>query len=63
MAAKPKTYRYVDQGGEHDVTRTEILKTYYPWWKKQMRKVDKHDQISPRNCVEDWIVVHWAWEI
>lgn len=57
------TYKYQDQEGEHLVTRDEIIKTYYPWWCEQMRKVGKEAYISEENCVDDWLVVHWAWDV
>lgn len=62
MEVEPR-YRYQDQGGEYEVTRSEILKEYFPWWIEQMRKAGKADLISEDRCVEDFCVVHWAWKI
>lgn len=58
-----KVYCYNDLDGEHKLTELEILKAYYPYWQRKMRKVDKQEQINPRACIEDWVVVHWAWEV
>ena len=58
---------YVEPGDDwqpvkHVMTEVDILATYYPYWCEQMRKVHKEDQISEQNCIDDWVVVHWAWE-
>lgn len=57
-----RIFKYQDQDGEHTITDEEILDSYYPYWKEQMRKVDKENQISPELCIEDFIVIHWAHE-
>ena len=57
------SYRYQDQGGEHVITRSQILEEYFPWWAAQMRKACKADQISEDACVDDFVVVHWAWKV
>ena len=62
-----RRWRYQEPGDDGEptlvtVTEGEIRRLYYPYWKKQMRKVGKQDQISFENCIEDWIVVHWAEE-
>jgi hypothetical protein len=56
------TWTFLDQAGKHRVSEEEILRTYYPWWQEQMRQVGKADQISEASCIEDWVVVHWAWQ-
>lgn len=40
----------------------QILQSYFHYWYGQMRKVEKLDEVSIENCIEDWIVGHWAWE-
>lgn len=45
------------------VTEDEIRRLYYPYWARQMWRVGKQDQISFEACLEDWLTVHWAWEI
>ncbi len=56
-------YKYQDPSGEYIITREEILKQYYTWWCEQMRKVNKESEISEEACIQDFIIVHWAWEI
>ena len=36
---------------------------YYPYWKRKMREAGKHELISLENCIEDWVIVNWAWKI
>lgn len=60
-----KTWYYLEPGDngvpiERAVTEAEILKTYFPWWSRQMLKVGKKDQISEQSCIDDWVVVYWA---
>ena len=43
-------------------TREEILLEYYPYWSERMKKNGKADMISEDLCIDDWIVVNWAWE-
>lgn len=53
---------YQDQGGVHTISDEEILASYYPHWQEQMRKVGKEHLISPEACIEDFVVVHWAYK-
>ena len=39
----------------------EILDEYYEYWVSRMKRVNKEDLISKDNCINDWVVVHWAW--
>lgn len=65
----PRLFRYNEPGGvghsdvEVTLTEQEILDTYFPFWSEQMKRVDKEDAISYENCIEDFCVVHWAWEV
>jgi hypothetical protein len=45
-----------------EASEAEILENYFPYWCDQMRKVGKGNQISHAACVEDFTVVHWAWD-
>ena len=64
-----RRWRYDEQGGTEEtnvvveLTDSEILDQYYEYWKTQMTKVGKADQISPEACIEDFVVVNWAWEV
>ena len=58
-----------DENGK-DVVETlsedEIIEDYYPYWEKKM--IEKYGQEefdktwSKKECIEDFIVIHWAWE-
>ena len=56
-------WQYDDQDGRHIFTEEEILEIYYPHWKREMTRIGKVDQISERACIEDWVVVNWAWKV
>jgi hypothetical protein len=63
-----RRFRYVEPGEndepvEHIVTDVWIEEHYFPWWQEQMRKVGKESEICLQNCIEDFIVVHWAEEL
>ena len=55
----------------NDVVQTmsedEIREEYYPWWKERMIKKYGEEEFKKRwsfeECLEDWIAVHWAWEV
>lgn len=55
-----------DENGQCVTTMTEaeIMESYWPYWKKQMEKKFGvgSDLITQAHCLDDWIVVHWAWE-
>ena len=63
-----KTYCYNEQTDDLDgcklitITTDEILRDYWPYWKEAMEKAGKHHLISPEACVDDFVVVRWAWE-
>jgi len=58
-------YLYNEQDEEFpvEVSRETIIKEYWPFWEKRM--IDKfgvgHELITEDNCIDDWVVVHWAW--
>jgi len=37
-----------------------ILASYWEYWCKQMRKVNKPEEMTEANCIDDWVAVHWA---
>lgn len=58
------TICYPGEHGQHvqeTFSEYQILQSYFDYWYQQMRKVDKLDEISIKNCIEDWVVGHWAW--
>lgn len=58
-----RRWKVQDPSGEYVVTEAEILATYYQYWAAQMVKVGKASLVTPAACIEDWVVIHWAWEI
>ena len=44
----------------------EILHEYWPhWYSKMCKKYGREhvdENYSFHDCLDDWIVVHWAWE-
>jgi hypothetical protein len=55
-----------DEGYVVTLSEDDIRKEYYPYWYKKM--CDKYEQAyvdehySFEDCLEDWTIVHWAWE-
>jgi hypothetical protein len=43
-------------------TREQILKVYWTSWNRKMFQSGNSDKVSEENCIEDWIVTHWAEE-
>lgn len=65
-----RTYRYdepVDspdpKDGEVTLTGQEIIDQYYSHWCMQMVSVGRLQEISEENCIDDYIVVNWAYEV
>jgi hypothetical protein len=58
-----------DETGGYVVTKSEaeIRSEYWPYWYKKMcekfgqKEVDQ--KYSFEDCLDDWIVVNWAWEV
>lgn len=46
-------------------TRQEILDEYWEHWKSRMEKKFGPDSphINEENCIQDWTIIHWAWEV
>lgn len=58
-----RMFKYQDPSGEYTITEDGIINEYYEHWKLQMIKAKQEHLISRDNCIEDFVVVHWAWEI
>lgn len=58
-----------DENGGYIVTLSEeeIRRQYYPWWYEKMCKKfgkEKVDELYTfEDCLTDWVVVNWAWEV
>ena len=68
-----KYYTYVEPTSSEDMepvyitlSEEEILKEYWDYWYDRMcHKFGKEhvdSNYSPKDCVDDWITVYWAWE-
>lgn len=63
-----RTFAYNEIGENNEpiiktFTEEEILKTYYPWWKSELESLGRSNLVSEENCIEDWVVINWAWEV
>ncbi len=65
-----RVFRYVEPDFDNPTraltierTEAQILAEYYPFWCAEMRRVGKGDQINEADCINDWIVIHWADEV
>lgn len=45
------------------ITDEDILDTYWDYWVGEMLRVHKLPMITPQSCIEDFVVVNWAWEV
>lgn len=52
-----------DELGDREITLSEeeILNSYFELWSAKMKRIGKEEHISKENCIDDWIVMHWAW--
>lgn len=63
------SYNEYDDNGGHVVTMSEeeIRKEYYPYWYGKMCNKFGKDHVDEKysfeDCLDDWQVVHWAWEV
>lgn len=48
------------------LSEQEILDQFYDFWYERMcKKYGKghvDENYGPQECIEDWVVVNWAWE-
>ena len=49
------------------VSDDDILDMYWAWWYSKMcekfgKEVVDRDY-TKQDCIDDWVVVHWAWEV
>lgn len=64
------SYNEPDDDGENVVvtlSEEDIRETYYPWWKGRMIMKYGEEKFNQNwcfeDCLQDWIVVNWAWEV
>ena len=47
------------------LSEADIIQQYWPYWSSKM--IDKYGeeefkkQWSEKECIEDWVTIHWAW--
>ncbi len=45
-------------------TDTEIMNSFWKYWSAQMlKRGGLSPMITKENCIEDWVVVNWAWPV
>lgn len=65
-----KYYTYVEPTSETDMTpvyhtlsEDEIIETYWDHFIKNIKKMGlSEDSVTRWDCIDTWVVVHWAWE-
>jgi len=45
------------------LSEDDIISQYYTYWATKMLENVRDADISRENCIEDWKIVHWAWEV
>lgn len=65
-----KYFRYVEPGFqteavEYTLSEDDIIAEFWKPWSERMTKKygEGHRLITRENCIDDWVVVHWAWEV
>jgi hypothetical protein len=64
-----RRFRYVEPADETfapliiEVTEDDLLRDFYPRWAEGMQRVGKLLMATPENCIDDYVVVHWCWEV
>lgn len=51
-----------DEAVYETLSEKQIIEQYFEYWSEKMRDIGKEQLISEARCIEDWTVVHWAWE-
>lgn len=65
------TYTHNEDGSRNDIVVTlseeEIIKMYWNYWQDRMiykfGKEHFEANFSKKDCIEEWVVVNWAWEV
>lgn len=51
-----------DEAVYETLSEDQIIEQYYKYWSIKMIEAGKGDDITRERCIEDWTIVHWAWE-
>jgi hypothetical protein len=58
------SYDDVETSSVITLSEDEIYERFYPYWKKQMiKKFGINFKDSREDCITDWSIVNWAWEV
>jgi hypothetical protein len=64
------SYNEMDDNGENLVitlSEEDVRKQYWPYWYGRMCERFGKDVVDEKyafeDCLDDWIVVNWAWEV
>lgn len=58
-----KLYKYFDLEGDQYITEAQIIEQYFPYWSQRMEAVNKKHLINYQRCIEDFCVLHYAFEV
>lgn len=58
-----KYYLIAEPGGNWITSDDLIIRDFFPFWERRMKKANKEYLISKKTCIEDFTIVHWASEI
>jgi hypothetical protein len=61
-----KFYAYEEPDCRVVISRSQILREYYPYWSKRMDEkwgIGRGRLFDEEDCVEDFCITHWAHEI
>jgi hypothetical protein len=68
-----RKFAFYEQGSDEpiSVTEKEIFDTYYAHWCYEIKKKYLKEGTPPpteeslcfEHCLEDWMIVFWAWEV
>lgn len=70
MAGRRFAYNELGEVNPVIVDEDEIRRIYWPYWVEQMTAAKLRGQLNALgaeinwdNCLDEWIVVNWAWEV
>lgn len=63
-----KTYRYEEPGPHGEIIQViinedQIIAKYWNYWCDRMKEAGKEKEISRQSCIDDFVIIHWAYEI
>lgn len=63
-AMKPYLYYELGTPEPIEITEDEIIILYWENWRERMIKKFGAESlhINRKNCIDDWVVVNWAWK-